>query len=64
MRTETFARCIALLIYHLAYITSEEVHSKREFNHEYRLPDNLIPVVYDLKLTFASNSDEIIGQVY
>ena len=64
IKNECIAKLIALLFYHLAaVIASEEIQPKREFDFEYRLPDNLVPIVYDLKLTFASNSDEIIGQV-
>lgn len=54
---------IVVLVYCIHRIASDEILPKQEFDYEYRLPDVLTPVIYDLKFTFASNSDEIIGQV-
>lgn len=57
------ANLLAVLVCIIHRMALEEIVPKREFDYEYRLPDVLRPVIYDLKFTFASNSDEIIGQV-
>jgi hypothetical protein len=34
-----------------------------DYDYEYRLPKSLTPLIYDLKLTLSSYSDEVQGRV-